>query len=133
MARGARSSEAHVEHSPVLRPSCRRLERMMSDSETISWDGNLMFPDQVADVVLQSMGTNLGKSPAIRLLRSSSCGDIFRFCSARHARSQCEAIWQLERRRRDHFPPQNRQPFAFVIGLGTALVCPSAVTVSGLC
>jgi len=60
----------------------------MSDSETISWDGNLMFPNQVVDVVLQSMGTNLGKSPAIRLLTGSSCGDIFRFWPARHAGSQ---------------------------------------------
>jgi hypothetical protein len=31
----------------------------MSDSETISTDGNLMFPNQVTEVVLQSMGTNL--------------------------------------------------------------------------
>jgi hypothetical protein len=58
---------------------------MMSDSETNQTDGNLMFPNQVVEVVLQSMGTNLLKSPAIRLLTRSSCGDNFSLldCAAR--------------------------------------------------
>ncbi len=40
-------------------------------------DGNLLFPNQVVEVVAQSMGKNLRESPSIRLLTSRSCGDIF--------------------------------------------------------
>jgi hypothetical protein len=40
-------------------------------------DGNLLFPNQVAEVAAQSMGKNLLESPSIRLLTSRSCGDIF--------------------------------------------------------
>ncbi len=40
-------------------------------------DGNLLFPSQVAEVVSQSMGKKLSKSPSIRLLTSTSCGDVF--------------------------------------------------------
>jgi hypothetical protein len=46
-----------------------------------------MFPDQLSEVVSRGMRRNLLKSPDIRLLTSTSCGDIFRFRTARLARS----------------------------------------------
>jgi hypothetical protein len=49
---------------------------MMSDAETLRRMEIPMFPNQLEEVMSQSMRSNLRKSPAIRFLTSTSCGDI---------------------------------------------------------
>ena len=45
----------------------------------------------------QKLGKNFRKTPAIRLLTSTSCGDILRFWTARQARSHVRTNLAAER------------------------------------
>ena len=71
-----------------------------------------MFPDQLAEVVSQSMPRNLLESPDIRLLTSTPLGDIFAFGLRGWRAVTCEQFGPLEKRRKDYFDSQNRQTFA---------------------
>jgi len=66
---------------------CRPLPRALQAISRNQW----------ASVQVKSMGKSLRKSPAIRLLTSTSCGDIFRFWTARQVRSHVRTNLAAER------------------------------------
>jgi hypothetical protein len=86
---------------------------MMSNSETISWDGNLIFPNQAAEVVLQSMGTNLrkiaGHSPFDELILRRyfsllACPARMQSGAKQHGRSRGAVATTFSRRIVSHSP-----------------------------
>jgi hypothetical protein len=85
---------------------------MAGDSKNNPTDGNLLLPDQVAGAVSESVGRNLGRSPDVRLLTSTSCGDIFRFRTERLARSHLR-IGRRKGLETCDFQSDYRRAFAF--------------------
>jgi len=65
----------------------QRLERMTGKSETTRQVESLFFPNEVAGSRVTKQRQESAKISIYSLLTATSCGDIFRFWTARQARS----------------------------------------------